>query len=168
MNNTEAQAKDISAKEMGKMDITEFDLVHIPTLGFARDLVRAMADKLGFTIETATQLASIIQGAGPGNLYCHSYGGVAFPEAVRTIAKGGGSLAGQSVTFLSGANNQWVTNSIMGRAGVTVGGYYGSWFDLVPNIVGLNSLNPIQWAVDILASPLLATRWSPHTYPPVE
>jgi hypothetical protein len=168
MNNTEQQAKDIAVIEMGKMDITEFDLVHIPSLGFVSDLVRAASDKLGFTTATAMQLAAIIQQAGPGNWYCHSYGGVAFTEAVRTIANRGGTIAGQSVTFLAGANNRWVTNSIMGRAGVTVGGYYGSWFDLVPNIVGMNSLNPIQWAVNILASPFLATPWSPHTHPPVE
>jgi hypothetical protein len=168
MMNTVANAKDISVTEMEKMDIAEFDLVHIPSLGFAGDLVRAMADKLGFTSQTAMQLAGIIQQAGPGNWYCHSYGGVAFSEAVRTIANGGGSLAGQSATFLAGANNRWVTNSIMGRAGMTAGAYHGSWFDLVPNIVGMNSLNPIQWAVNIMASPLLATRWSPHTYPPVE
>ena len=168
MKNDVKQAQTISEVEMGKMKISEFDLVHIPTLGFVKDLVRALADKLGFTTQTAKQLAGIIQGAGPGNWYAHSYGGVAFAEAVRTITKGGGTLAGQSTTFLAGANNRWVTNSIMRGAGVSVRGYYGSWFDLVPNVVGLNSLNPIQWAVNIIASPLLATRWSPHTFPPVE
>jgi hypothetical protein len=165
MNCSLADAERISEHEMGEMKISEFDLVYIPSLGFANDLVRATADKLGFTTETAKALAGIIQQAGPGEWYAHSYGGVAFTEAVRFL--GDQVPAGQSVTFLAGANNQRVTASIMRNAGVNVREYTGSWFDLVPNIVGFNSLNPIQWGVDILVSWSFFTDWSPHTYPPV-
>ena len=167
MNNTEQQAKDISLVEMTKMKISEFDLVHIPSLGFTNDLIRANKDKLGLTTETADQLSAIIRSAGPGEWYAHSYGGVAFAEAVRTLGRSN-VPAGQSITFLGAANNQMVTNRIMTRAGVHVSGYYGSWFDPVPNIAGLNSRDPLQWTINILALPFLATPWSPHTHPPVK
>jgi hypothetical protein len=170
MNQTEEEAKFTSTKEMAKMKKYEFDLIHIPTLGFAPDTWRAVLDKMGFTTETAKELAGIIQKATPGNWYLHSYGGVAFAEAVRSIMKEGGTVpAGQSVTFLAGANNRWVTDNIMRNAGVTVRGYPGSWFDLVPNFIGLNSLNPIQLAVNILVSPsLFFPSMSFHSYPPVK
>jgi hypothetical protein len=166
INNTEDQAKRIALKEMEKNGIREFDLVYIPTLGFLDDLIRALADKLGLTTQTANELAGIIRQTGPGDWYAHSYGGVAFAEAVRILGKD--MSPGQSVTFLAGANNEWVTNSIMRDAGVNVRGYPNSWWDLVPHIVGLNSGNPIQWVANILASWTLATPWSPHTYPPVK
>jgi len=162
------KAEKIAYMEMFvKKGIKEFDLVHVPTRGFWGDALRTYADKMGFTSSTAKQLAGIIKQAGPGTWYAHSYGGVAFTEAVRTIAAGGGTLSGQSVMFLAGANNRVAANYIMGRAGVTVTGYTGSWFDPVPNVVGMNSVNPLQWAVDILCTPLLFTPLSPHTHPPV-
>jgi len=123
---------------------------------------------LGFTSSTAKELAEIIKNALPGNWYAHSYGGVAFTEAIRVLAKEGGVPSGQAVIFLVGANNHWVTNGIMRNAGVTVIGYHQSWFDAIPDIAGFNSLNPLQWAVDAAVSWSLFTRFSPHTYPPVE
>jgi hypothetical protein len=151
-----------------KLKISTFDLIYIPTLGKIGDPWRAGLDKMGFTTETAKELAGIIQNATPGNWYGHSYGGVAFAEAVRSIMKEGGAVpAGQSVTFLAGANNRWVTDNIMRNAGVTVREYTGSWFDVVYNVIGLNSLNPIQWAVDIALSPFLFTPFSSHSYPPI-
>ena len=167
IRNSLKKAQNISVKEMAKMGVTEFDLVHIPTKGFFGDLARAAADKMGFTTPTARELAGIIRQAGPGHWYCHSYGGVAFAEAVRTIGAAGGSLSGQSVTFLAGANNRFVTHYIMQSAGVTVSGYTGNWLDPVPNVIGLNSMNPFQWILDIFTTPFLFTHLSPHTYPPV-
>jgi RHS repeat-associated protein len=163
----EAQNKAL-AELGGKLNKSVFDVIHIPTLGKIGDPWRAGLDKMGFTTETAKELAGIIQNATPGNWYLHSYGAVAFAEAVRSILKEGGTVpAGQSVTFLAGANNRWVTDNIMRNAGVNVRGYTGSWFDLVPNVIGLNSFNPIQWAVDIVLSPFLFTPFSSHSYPPV-
>jgi hypothetical protein len=162
-----ADAKDISLTEMKKMNYFVFDLIHIPTLGLFRDLWRSIRDKLGFTTQTARELEVIMQAAPPGEWFGHSYGGVAIAEAVRTLNHSGARLDGNSVTFLAGANNPWVTNAIMGTAHVTVNGYYGSKLDLVSNLIGLQSLNPFVWAADILWSWTLMTRWSPHTYPPV-
>jgi hypothetical protein len=49
-------------------------------LGFVNDLIRAGEDKLGFTTQTAQDLAAIIQDASPGNWFAYSYGGVAFAQ----------------------------------------------------------------------------------------
>lgn len=168
MNNTEAEAKAISEVEMvQKQRIEVFNLVHIPSVGFVNDLVRAQRDKLGWTTDTAREMGEILVKAPPGNWYTHSYGGVAFAEAVRTLTLQGKWFAGTSVTFLAGANNERATSRIMMRAGVQVNGYTGSWFDPVPNLVGLNTINPLKWAANIIASPLLMTPYSPHTHPPV-
>lgn len=113
---------------------------------------------------------ALISGDAPaGNWYAHSYGGVAFTEAIRVLAKKNVVPAGEHVTYLAGANNRLVTNAIMKNSGVTVKGYYQSWWDAVPNLVGANSYNPIQWIANLAASWTLfmGPEWSPHTYPPV-
>ena len=168
INLTLQQAADkaftVMVQQLGKCN---FDLVYIKTLGFLKDCIRAVGDKLGFTSQAARELAGIIKQAGPGNWYAHSYGGIAFAEAVRTITAEGGTVSGQSVLFMAGANNQWATNRIMRKAGVGVGGYTGRWLDAVPNVVGLNSLNPVQYVIDILMIWHLFTPASTHSIPPV-
>lgn len=153
-----------------KLGMDDFDLVHIPTRGLVGDLWRAFRDKLGFTTDTANQVAAIVKDTPDVHWYAHSYGGVAFTEAIRVLAKEGAVPRGESVTYLAGANNHWVTNSIMRNAGVRVDGYHQSWWDAVPNVAGANSLNPIQWVADIAASWTLfaGPNISPHTYPPVQ
>jgi RHS repeat-associated protein len=171
MNNKLEDAEAIAITEFGKDGITkDFNLVYIPTLGFWHDVFRAIADKLGFTTETAAQLAVVMQNAPRGtHWFAHSYGGIAFVEAARVIIKNGGSLAGDSVAFLAGANNPWVTSGILRGAGVKLigSGYYDSQWDLVPNVLGLHVVSPLQWLADILNGWSLGTRWSPHHAPPM-
>jgi hypothetical protein len=78
------------------------------------------------------------------------------------------SLSNHSVEFHGGANNIIVTNFIMSRAGVSVKDYLNHPFYPVPNIAGMNTLNPIKIAGSILQ--LHNVIWgspeaSPHTYP---
>ena len=170
MNNPLDKAQAIAITEFGKDGITkDFNLVYIPTLGFWKDVFRAIADKLGFTTSTAAQLAVVMQNAPRGtHWFAHSYGAVAFAEAARVITKNGGSLAGDKVAFLAGANNPWVTSGILRGAGVKLigSGYYDSQWDFVPNVLGLHVVSPLQWVLDILNGWSLGTRWSPHHAPP--
>lgn len=87
----------------------------------------------------------------------------------------GGTLSKNSVAFHAGANNQLVTNFILKKAGMNFdengiyqGKYLDSPYDAVPNIIGLNTVDPIKWAGSILFVPTLfmGPEWSPHTLPP--
>lgn len=171
MNNTVVDAQDIAHDVMRvKKEFSEFGLLHIPTLGFGRDLFRAGADKLGFTTDTARAVAAVMaMSKGGANWYAHSYGGVALAEGVRErLASGQGFPSGHTATFLAAANNQWATDRIMKQAGIDVRGYTGHWLDPVPNLVGLNTVNPFKILANVLFAPMLATPASVHTYPPVK
>ena len=162
-------AQGIADVELGeKKGLSTYDLLHIPTYGFFGDTWRSIRDKNGFTTETAREVGQIIALSSPGTYYAHSYGGVALAEGIRSVmAEGGAIPAGNSVWFLAAANNEWATDRIMRNAGVTVNGYTSHWLDPIHNIIGLNSMNPLQWVVDIALFPHVFTSWSTHTYPPV-
>lgn len=104
------------------------------------------------------------------NWVAHSQGGAIFAEAVRY---NGGDLSQNGVVFHSGANNEWVTNYYLDQANINEQyqgqetTYRNSPIDIVPNIIGLNTLNPISIIGSILAIRLLFTdpEHSPHTLP---
>jgi hypothetical protein len=104
----------------------------------------------------------------------HSQGGVIFSEAVRF---NGGNLSKNSVVFHAGANNQLMTNFILDKANINeqypgqTTTYLNSPWDLVPNIVGLNTLNPIKITGSLLVVPSVIfgdPLSSPHTLPPAK
>ena len=127
-------------------------------------------DKLGFTTPVTKQFSQVlsdVQLRGKNeNWVAHSQGGVIFSEAVRY---NGGNLSKNSVTFDSGANNKWVTDYYLQKAGINSGKdtiYNNSPFDFVPNVIGLNG-NLLEMLGSTVAIPLLfmSPAWSPHTLP---
>jgi hypothetical protein len=155
--------------ESPKTDL--YTLYYNPTEGFLSDGWETFRDKLGFTTPITKQFSQVLNdvqnGGKPVNWVAHSQGGVIFTEAVRY---NGGDLSQNSVAFHSGANNELVTNYYLQNAGINSGKditYLNSPWDLVPNIIGLNTLNPIKIIGSIIAAPTLfmGPAVSPHTLP---
>lgn len=70
------------------------------------------------------------------------------------------------VAFDSGANNKWVTNRYLARAGIDLfgQGYFDPANDLVPQIVGLRAWNrPDRLLRSLISAPSLFGSNSPHT-----
>ena len=158
-------------KEFGE-GVDKFTLFYNPTKGAFADGLESLRDKLGFTTEVAKQFSEVLkQSQNSGrqvDWVAHSQGGIIFSEAVRVSQS---DLSNNSVAFHSGANNQWVTNSIMEGAGVRVIGYRDHPFDPVPNIAGFNTLNPVKLIGSVFALPFViwgGPEQSPHTLPYVK
>jgi hypothetical protein len=113
-----------------------------------------------------------IQGSGRQvNWVVHSRGGAEFVQAA---AGSNMDLNFNSVVFHSGANNQWVTNSIMENKKIgdvinEENRYRDAPNDLVPQIAGLRSLkSPQNFLQALLSAPCLflcSVEQSPHTLP---
>ncbi|MFL0798391.1 MAG: type II toxin-antitoxin system RelE/ParE family toxin [Cellvibrionaceae bacterium] len=157
--------------------VKEFTLFHNPSVGFLGDLWESARDKLSISTELAQQLAAILDDAQkdkqPVKWVVHSQGGVIFSEAVKKHNKTKGtSLNLHQVQFHSGANNARVTQKALDKAGIKkIGPDNNHPFDLVPNVIGLNTVNPIKFLGSIVAAPALSDLGplrrlkSPHTLP---
>jgi len=148
-----------------------YTLYYNPTNGFLSDGWETFMDKLSFTTPVTKQFSGVLSGVqASGNdvsWIAHSQGGAIFAEAVRF---NGGNLSRNSVAFDSGANNEWVTNYYLQKAGINSGietKYNDSPIDFVPNVIGLNG-NPFKMMGSTIAIPLLfmGPAVSPHTLPP--
>lgn len=161
--------------ERGSSSASLYTLYYNPTEGFLSDGWETFMDKLGFTTPVTKQFSQVLSdvqnGDKPVSWVAHSQGGAIFSEAVRF---NGGDLSKNSVAFHSGANNAIVTNYILDKADINEQfpeqktKYWNSPWDLVPNIIGLNTLNPIKIFGSIVASPLViwgSPSLSPHTLP---
>lgn len=157
--------------------VKEFTLYHNPSVGFLGDLWESTRDKLSMTTPVAKQLAAILDDAQKekkgAKWVVHSQGGAIFVQAVNYHNKTKGtSLASHSVQFHAGANNAMVSKGILTKAGITkVGSDNNHPYDLVPNIAGMNTINPAKIVGSLLAAPALSDSGplkhlkSPHTLP---
>ncbi len=157
--------------------VDEFTLYHNPTDGFVGDLWESSRDKFGLTTSLAKELGLILNGIQQEGInvawVVHSQGGAIFSEAVnyhnQTV---GTSLSRNSVKFHSGANNSWMTQRILSKAGIAkIGQDNNHPYDLVPNVIGLNTVNPVKWVGSVVTAPALSDTGplkllkSPHTLP---
>jgi hypothetical protein len=76
------------------------------------------------------------------------------------------------VKFHSGANNALISQRILDKAGVEkIGKDNNHPYDLVPNVIGMNTINPVKIIGSIIAAPALSSSGplahvkSPHTLP---
>ncbi|WP_205205233.1 DUF6862 domain-containing protein, partial [Azonexus hydrophilus] len=167
------------ARAEGFKNIGIYTLFYNPTEGIIGDGLETFQDKMSFVFgpsDVAKKLSgaldTIQQGDQSVKWVVHSQGGAIFASAVDYH---GGTLSNNSVAFHAGANNQLVTDSILKNAGMNFNDngiyktvYLDSPRDAVPNIIGLNTLNPITWIRSILFIPTLfmGPESSPHTLPP--
>lgn len=145
--------------------LNEYTLFHNPSVGGAGDTWESLRDKMGFTTAVTRQFAKVLANSHEhGNKthwVAHSQGGVIFAEGVRYLLNGGSSSAlrkGQlnglrnpnkgtlldshSVAFHGNANNNLRSKFLFARAGIQVLAVRTNDYDMVGNLIGMNTLNP--------------------------
>lgn len=146
-------------------NITQYTLFHNPSAGAYGDLWESVRDKVGITTEVTKLFSGVLtQTHAAGNntkWVAHSQGGLIFSEAVRYALNDGSSyssykmrldgirnpnkgtlLDSHKVAFHGNANNNWRSKKLMERAGITVIAIHVHDYDMVGNIVGLNTISP--------------------------
>jgi hypothetical protein len=149
---------------------TEFTLYHVPKHGFVQDVSHSAAEKLGAQTEESKGLETILkQTSNSGRAVTwveHSRGATVFNAAIRSLHAQDVKLKNQSAAVFGGAANNAMMRENLAEAGVPMigKGFYNHPFDMVPQIVGANSLNPIKLVGSVLEIPFLFTKYSPHTW----
>ena len=173
--------------EYGKSTMKEFTLFHNPSIGFGGDFWESAKDKLGFTTDVTEKFSKVLQESQKaGNeikWLAHSQGGLIFAEGVRYFLNGnsswailGGfngifkdkeeiSLSNHKVAFHGNANNNFRSNILFERAGIEVVATRVNDYDVVGNVIGLNTLNPRKFIGSFVYINHLAgsVAQSPHT-----
>lgn len=169
--------------------VQEFSLFHNPSVGGYGDTWESIQDKFGFTTPVTRKFAKVLeqtQQAGKQTQWVvHSQGGLIFMEGVRFLLNGhsswalknfslngishqqqGSLLDKQKVAFHGNANNNWRSSRLLERAGVEVIAIRAHDYDLVTNIVGLNTASPrkllgsVVYANHVMSG---SVAQSPHT-----
>lgn len=174
--------------EFGKGAVKEYTLFHNPSVGGPGDTWESMRDKFGVTTEVTKKFSALLQKAQKsGNAtkwIAHSQGGLIFSEAVRYLLNGnsswavaggfngafrddkGVSLNQHSVAFHGNANNNIRSSVLFERAGVEVISARANDYDLVNNVIGLNTVNPWRLIGSVVYSNHVmggTAQQSPHT-----
>lgn len=170
-------------------NLQEYTLFHNPSIGGAGDTWESLRDKIGFTTSVTKKFAKILaetQAAGNETGWiAHSQGGAIFAEGVRYLLNGQSSYAlnklrlngirnpdkgellnKQSVVFHANANNNLRSKPLFSRAGIKVLAIRANDYDMVPNLIGLNTLNPRKWIGSLVYSSHVfngSVAQSPHT-----
>ena len=148
----------------------EFTLFHLPERGFVHDVALAGAEKMGLSSRDSRELFRVQQKISESGLNViwavHSRGADVFNAAVRYGERHGFHLNNQTVAVFSGAANSLMMRENLAESGVALlgKGFYNPPFDLVPQVVALDTVNPLKWAGSILSVPALFTKYSPHTW----
>jgi hypothetical protein len=145
-------------------NISQYTLFHNPSGGFNTDIWECVRDKMGFSTHVAKQFSQVLtQAQSAGNKtkwVAHSQGGLIFTEAVRYALNGNSSFAfnqlklngarhenkgnvldNHKVSFHGNANNMWRSRPLMQRAGIGIVAVRIHDYDLVGNVVGINTSN---------------------------
>lgn len=170
-------------------NLQEYTLFHNPSEGGGWDAWESFRDKMGLTTPTTRTFAKVLadtQGKGNSTQWvAHSQGGIIFAEGVRYLLNGSSSWAlnrlflngirnpdkatlldKHRVAFHGNANNNLRSKPLFKRAGVEVISIRTNDFDLVPNIAGMNTLNPWKVLGSIVYSSHVfagSVAQSPHT-----
>jgi hypothetical protein len=169
--------------------LQEYTLFHNPSVGGIGDTWESFRDKMGITTVVTRHFAKVLADTqaqdNKTQWIAHSQGGVIFSEAVRYLLNGSSSwmfhkgrlnglrapekgklLDKHSIAFHGSANNTLRSKPLFSRAGVTVLAIRSNDYDLVPNIIGMNTLNPrkilgaVLYSNHVMSGSVLQ---SPHT-----
>ena len=169
--------------------LQEYTLFHNPSVGGIGDTWESFRDKMGITTVVTRHFAKVLADTqaqdNQTQWIAHSQGGVIFSEAVRYLLNGSSSwmfhkgrlnglrapekgklLDKHSIAFHGSANNTLRSKPLFSRAGVTVLAIRSNDYDLVPNIIGMNTLNPRKILGAVLYSNHVTSGsvlQSPHT-----
>ena len=170
-------------------NLNEYTLFHNPSIGGMGDTWESFRDKMGITTPVTKAFAKILtdtQVAGNETSWvAHSQGGAIFAEGVRYALNGnsswslnklrmngvrhpekGEALNKHSIAFHANANNNLRTKPLLKRAGIKVIAIRANDYDMVPNLIGLNTLNPRKLIGSMLYANHVfngSVEQSPHT-----
>lgn len=170
-------------------NLSEYTLFHNPSIGGIGDTWESLRDKLGITTPVTKKFAEVLeatQKAGNETSWvAHSQGGAIFAEGVRYLLNSHSSYAlnklrfngirhpergellnKQSVAFHANANNNFRSKPLFERAGVRVLAIRANDYDMVPNIIGMNTLSPRKLVGSLIYSNHVfngSVMQSPHT-----
>lgn len=170
-------------------NLQEYTLFHNPSIGGVGDTWESFRDKMGITTPVTKKFAGILAATqATGNetgWIAHSQGGAIFAEGVRYLLNGQSSTAfnklrlngirhpekgellnKQSVAFHANANNNFRSKPLFARAGIKVLAIRANDYDMVPNLIGMNTLNPRKWIGSLVYSNHVfngSVAQSPHT-----
>lgn len=170
-------------------NLQEYTLFHNPSVGGVGDTWESLRDKLGFTTAVTRKFAKVLadtQAHGNKTQWvAHSQGGVIFAEGVRYLLNSSNSWAlnklqlngirhpdkgklldKHSIVFHGNANNNLRSKPLFSRAGIQVLGIRTNDYDMVPNIIGLNTLSPRKIIGSVVYSTHVfsgSVAQSPHT-----
>lgn len=170
-------------------NLQEYTLFHNPSVGGAGDTWESFRDKMGITTGVTKKFAQILaetQAAGNETGWiAHSQGGAIFAEGVRYLLNSQSSWAlnklrlngirnpdkgellnKQSVAFHANANNNMRSKPLFSRAGIKVLAIRANDYDMVPNLIGMNTLNPRKLLGSLVYSSHVfngSVAQSPHT-----
>ena len=170
-------------------DLQEYTLFHNPSVGGIGDTWESFRDKMGITTAVTRHFAKVLADTqaqdNKTQWIAHSQGGVIFAEAVRYLLNGSSSwmfnkwrlnglrvqdkgklLDKHSIVFHGNANNNLRSKPLFSRAGVKVLAIRSNDYDMVPNIIGMNTLNPRKILGSVLYSNHVmsgSVSQSPHT-----
>ena len=150
--------------EFGKGVMKEYTLFHNPSESFGSDLWESTLDKLGFSTDVTRKFSKVLQDSQKKGKeikwIAHSQGGAIFAEGVRYFLNGNSSwaiaggfngifkdkkeidLSNHKVAFHGNVNNNFRSSFLFERAGIEVLAIRANDYDIVPNIFGLNTINP--------------------------
>lgn len=169
--------------------LQEYTLFHNPSIGGAGDTWESFRDKIGITTPVTKKFAQILaQAQASGNetgWIAHSQGGAIFAEGVRYLLNSqsswalnklrlngirnpekGSLLDKQSIAFHANANNNFRSKPLFARAGIKVLAIRANDYDMVPNLIGMNTLNPRKILGSLVYSSHVfngSVAQSPHT-----
>ena len=170
-------------------NLQEYTLFHNPSVGGIGDTWESFRDKMGITTAVTRHFAKVLADTqaqdNKTQWIAHSQGGVIFAEAVRYLLNGSSSwmfnkwrlnglraqdkgklLDKHSIVFHGNANNNLRSKPLFSRAGVKVLAIRSNDYDMVPNIIGMNTLNPRKILGSVLYSNHVmsgSVSLSPHT-----
>jgi hypothetical protein len=143
---------------------SDFILFHNPTNGLIADTVESALGKLTNTSSISRQLAAFLK-RNPqtfANITAHSQGAIILSNALRQLRENV-LTANTAINFNGPAVGRGIHTRASNHAGASIGYYHSNFLDAVPNIIGMGTVNPLRIVLSALVSPLLFTRFSPHT-----
>ncbi|MGI9318559.1 MAG: RHS repeat domain-containing protein, partial [bacterium] len=133
-----------------------FQLFYNPSHGLIADTIESFLGKLTNTSNLARQLAGYISRntAVINQINVHSQGAIITTNALRLLENG---MLPESVSFnVSGAAvSESLVNRVASRVGITNVVYKARFFDFVPNVLGMTTLNPFRIIGSTLLFPTL-------------
>lgn len=170
-------------------NLHEYTLFHNPSIGGVGDTWESFRDKMGITTPVTKKFAQILAATqASGNetgWIAHSQGGAIFAEGVRYLLNSqsswafnkfrlngirnpekGALLDKQSIAFHANANNNFRSKPLFARAGIKVLAIRANDYDMVPNLIGMNTLNPRKLLGSLVYSSHVfngSVPQSPHT-----